>query len=74
MIDTIKHWNGCEYMEYISVQQAAEKWGVSVRRIQQICEADIIPGVKRFSRIWMIPEDAIKPADKRYKNAQPAKK
>ena len=54
-------------MEYISVRQAAKKWGVSERRVQQMCEADIINGSKKFSHLWMIPDDAIKPVDRRYK-------
>jgi hypothetical protein len=57
-------------MEYISVQQAAKNWGVSERRVQQMCEANMINGAKRFSRLWMIPEDAVKPPDRRYKNVQ----
>jgi len=44
-------------MIYISVQQASEKWGVSVRRIQQKCEAGMINGATRLSRLWMIPEN-----------------
>ncbi len=37
-------------MEYMTVQEAAEKWGgVSVRRVQFLCEKEIIPGgVVRF--------------------------
>jgi len=52
-------------MDYISVQQAAGKWGISVRRIQKLCEDNRIDGVVRFGRIWMIPRDADKPDDAR---------
>jgi len=52
-------------MNYIIVKEVAEKWGVSVRRIQQFCEAGRIPGAVRLSRDWMIPKDAEKPRDKR---------
>ena len=54
-------------MDYISVQEAAEKWGISERRIQKLCEEKRIPGVVRFSRMWLIPKGAKKPEDARYK-------
>ena len=54
-------------MDYISVEQAAENWGVSVRRIQQMCVAGQIEGAMRFSRVWMIPKIAEKPIDGRRK-------
>ena len=54
-------------MDYISVQAAAAKWGISERRIQKLCEQSRIPGVIRFSRMWLIPKDAEKPIDGRCK-------
>ena len=55
-------------MEYISASEAAKKWGISERRVQQLCEEKRISGVERFGRMWLIPRDAEKPKDKRYKN------
>jgi len=52
-------------MEYITVRQAAENWGVSTRRVQQMCETGRINGVARFSNLWMIPKDTEKPRDTR---------
>ena len=57
-------------MDYISVGDAAKKWGISERRIQKLCEENRIPGVVRFSRMWMIPKGAEKPKDGRYKDNQ----
>ena len=54
-------------MEYIGVKEAAEKWGISERRIQKLCEDNRIPGAVRFIRVWAIPKDAAKPADARLK-------
>ncbi|WP_081481720.1 DNA-binding protein [Paenibacillus elgii] len=45
---------------YISVRGAAIKWGISERRIQQLCEKNRISGVIRFGRSWAIPKDAIR--------------
>jgi excisionase family DNA binding protein len=53
--------------DYISVQQAAEKWGISERRIQKLCEENRIEGALRFGHAWAIPKDAEKPADLRKK-------
>ena len=60
--------NGRENMDYISAQQAAEKWGVSLRRAQQLCEAGLIEGAMRFVGVWMIPKDAINPKSRHFKN------
>lgn len=45
-------------MDYISVKQAAEKWGISERRVHKLCETDRIPGAERFGYVWAIPKDA----------------
>ena len=54
-------------LEYISAPEAAKKWGISERRVQKLCEEERIPGVARISRMWLIPKDAKKPADRRRK-------
>jgi len=57
-------------MEYMTIKQAAEKWGLSERRIQEICGLDKIPGVMKFGREWAIPLDAERPADLRIKSGK----
>ena len=54
-------------MEYMSCAEAAEKWGISQRRVQKLCEENRIPGAVKFSRGWLIPKDAEKPIDGRRK-------
>lgn len=52
---------------FITVQEVAEKWGVTPRQVQILCKEGRIAGVMRMSRIWIIPEDAKKPTgDKRH--------
>ena len=46
---------------YCSVQETAEKWGVSVRWVNQYVLNDRITGVERLGKSWAIPEDAVKP-------------
>lgn len=53
--------------DYMTVQEAATKWGISERRIQKLCEENRILGVVRLSRVWLIPKDAEKPIDGRTK-------
>ena len=52
-------------MEYMSCAEAATKWDISERRVQKLCEGNRIPGVVKFSRVWLIPKDAEKPIDGR---------
>ncbi len=52
-------------MNYITVKQAAEKWGVSTRRVQILCSQDRIKGAYRFGKSYMIPADAILPNARR---------
>lgn len=54
-------------MEYLSITQTAQKWGISKRRIQILCNQDRIPGAKKIGSYWAIPEDAEKPKDERIK-------
>ena len=51
---------------YITVQEAAVKWGITPRQVQILCKENRIDGATRMSRIWIIPENAKKPtSDKR---------
>jgi DNA-binding response OmpR family regulator len=47
-------------MDYISTREAAEKWGISERRIQKLCGDDRIVGAVRFVRVWAIPKNTEK--------------
>jgi Fic family protein len=55
---------------FMSVKQAAEKWGISDRRIRVLCSEERIPGAFQEGRGWKIPIDAIKPTDGRYKSTE----
>ena len=52
-------------MEYRSVAQMAEQWGVSDRRVRILCQQGKISGAIRKGRAWLIPADAEKPIDGR---------
>lgn len=58
---------------FITAKEAAEKWNISVRNIQNLCAAGKLDGAMKFGNAWAIPEDAKKPQDGRiisgsYKN------
>jgi len=53
-------------MKYMSAREAAEKWGVSERRVRALCESGRIEGVTRCGDwVWSIPEGTARPADGR---------
>lgn len=53
-------------MEYISVKEASERWGISERRVRALCESGRIEGVTRCGDwVWSIPASTQRPADGR---------
>lgn len=57
-------------MEYMTIQEAAERWGVSARRIQVLCSNGRLDGATKFGRQWAIPADTEKPDDARIKSGR----
>lgn len=55
-------------MDYISIAEAAKRWGITRRRVQALCSQGRIPGLIKFGKSWAIPKDAEKPADARKKH------
>lgn len=55
---------------FITVKEAAEKWGISDRRIRVLCSEGKIIGAYQEGRSWKIPADAEKPADGRCKSKE----
>lgn len=51
---------------YITIPEAAVKWGVSAQQVRNGCEKSRISGVVRLSRRWLIPEDAALPPELEY--------
>ena len=47
-------------MEYLSIKQTSEKWGITVRRIQVLCTDGRIPGATKIVSYWAIPVDSEK--------------
>ena len=52
---------------FMSVEEAAKKWGISDRRVRTLCSEGKIFGAYQEGRVWEIPAGAKKPVDGRYK-------
>ena len=55
---------------FMTVKEAAEKWGISDRRIRVLCSEGKISGAYQEGRGWKIPANTAKPADGRYKSKE----
>ena len=53
---------------FLKKQDLKQLRSISERRVQKLCEENRIPGVAKFSRMWLIPKDAEKPVDGRRKS------
>lgn len=51
--------------DFLTIKEVAEKWDVTPRRIQKMCNDGRIIGAKKFGRDWAIPADTEKPKDAR---------
>ena len=54
-------------MDYMTLKEASEKWGVTPRQINYLCAGGRIPGAVKMATIWLIPKEAEQPMDRRYK-------
>ena len=52
-------------MTYISAKEAADKWGISQRRVAVLCSEHRIAGAAMVGNMWIIPDNAEKPTDAR---------
>ena len=57
-------------MEYMTIQEASQLWGITSRRIQVLCSEGRLDGVVKFGRQWAIPVNAEKPIDARVKSGK----
>lgn len=42
-------------MDYMTLKEASEKWGVTTRWINYLCTAGRIPGAVKMGTVWLIP-------------------
>ena len=51
----------------MQIKEASIKWNISERRIRQLIYDGRIYGAEKIGTTWVIPDDTVKPNDKRYK-------
>lgn len=52
-------------MEFMSAREAADKWGISQRRVAVLCSEQRIKDATMVGNMWIIPSSAEKPTDAR---------
>ena len=52
-------------INYLTVKEAGEKWGVTGRMVTIYCNAGKIDGAQKKGNLWLVPIDAKKPIDGR---------
>jgi len=55
----------------MKIKEAAAMWGISERRVNELCKSGRIPGAYKNDSRWIIPDDARKPSDGRRKKDNP---
>ena len=60
-------------MDYMTLKETSEKWGVSSRQINYYCTDGRIPGTVKTAGVWLIPKEAEKPVDMRMKQGRELK-
>jgi DNA-binding transcriptional regulator LsrR (DeoR family) len=55
---------------YLKIQEVAQKWGISERRINALCLEGRLEGAVKFGNTWAIPDNLEKPEDARIKSGK----
>ena len=42
-------------MDYMTLKEASEKWGILSRQVNYYCVEDRIPGAVKIAGVWLIP-------------------
>ena len=56
--------------DLMTAKEASEKWGISVRRVQALCDRGQISTAVKFGLMWVMPKNTSKPLDGRTKEAK----
>ena len=55
---------------FMTLKETSEKWGISTRRINTLCIEGRVEGATKIGTMWVIPEDAKVPEDRRIKSGK----
>lgn len=57
-------------MDYLTVKEAGEKWGIGGRMVTIYCVEGRIKGALKKGNLWLVPKDAQKPPDGRSRRSK----
>lgn len=57
-------------MDIMSIKEVSEKWNISERRINALCNSGRLCGARKIAGVWLIPSDTKKPCDRRIKSGK----
>ena len=57
-------------MDCMRLKEAAEKWGITPRRVNYYCAGGRIPGAVKMAGVWLLPKTAEMPIDGRTKQGR----
>jgi LuxR family maltose regulon positive regulatory protein len=52
-------------MEYLTVKEACEKWGITSRMVNYYCSEGRVEGAVKKGNLWLVPKDSKKPASEK---------
>lgn len=61
-------------MDWMTTKEASKIWGVTMRRVQALCDNGQIPTAVKLGTMWVIPKGTPKPIDGRTKESKRVKK
>ena len=60
-------------MDWMTVKEAGEIWGMTARRAQYLCAIGKVKGAQKLGHFWVVPKGTPKPIDGRTKAAREQK-
>ena len=57
-------------LDIMTAKEASEKWGITIRRVQALCDSGKIPAATKLGNMWIMPKDTQKPIDGRTRVAK----
>ena len=57
-------------VDHITTKEAAKNWGITDRMVVYHCSAGRIKRAEEMGNTWLVPVDAKKPADGRYRSSK----
>lgn len=57
-------------MDIMTAKQASKLWGITSRRVSEMCRQGKIEGAAKIGAVWVMPVDTKKPVDGRITSGQ----